>query len=569
MMNETFHALGSRAVGALGVGLDLRQITAPAGWYPFGSLLLETEGVETRFCFEDGEASLTVSDAATGEAFARVYDRRAAKSEVVTRRVVTERPLVFTLASGPYVERFGAATDGLSFWLRLPGGLLSEGKLPSRESYLYFTFRGDVRPEGEKMVFEPGEGVLIISGGERPDLVFGEARRAAAKLDRGAFEAYVPRVSKRAARGMSDRAASALGILSSLRSPEGFCLSSLDDPVCDPVTQYLAVSAFAAAGMNAEAREIADAYLTLWRRDGGLTWSGADTARKALSANEASVTPALAALSVFRAYGENPPEKYHEMIAGLIENSASVLYCGTVPFNGNEQNDVARYLCDRASSAATMLFIEAASRAGALLAGTPYAPGKETLGKLRNARERFHAEFTSEGSPLLYSNCRLNSRAIAQPKIRYGYCAACSPLRDRPHPVWTVLTPEGDYLCFECAGDTGAKSKIYFDPLARQAALMNGPRAAFLGSDLYLRGMIRQTARAVLTEPAASVRVNYEYGLLLWTAKTYGLEDEFVSLAAKYVDASCLGTRDPLTGEKISDAPVAASCAAIAAADLV
>ena len=526
-MNDVIFSAGGPAVAADRKDADLICVTAPVGNYPFFSLTLENTGVTFERSGDGGAGGVDLLDGASGEPFARISDRAVAEGALL-RTVVTSRRLTFAFAADRRVDRAGVRQSGgyTAFWLRMRAGISDPGRAPSAESYMMISVIGDAAPVDDHLVCMPGESALLICGGYDPDEVVRRMRAATAKYAKNSLKSDIPASLKKA----DGVIAVALETLLARRTREGAVVSSLARPVCDPVTRYLCVRAFSAAGLKDEARAAARAYLDEWKRNGRLIWSGVGTVAELRSANEGSLTPALAILTVKHVFGGEPPEEFLPMISDLVSAQAAQLCGHALPFNGNEGHPVARYCPDHGSAAATALFIVSAEFALAVLDKAGYPASNGLAEKTAAARESFHRNFTADGNPLLNSPRRLNSRPVL-PAMRFGYCAVCSPeLRDPP-PKWTALSPLETYVCFDCA-DAAAKAepKLPVDPAVRHTDLMSAIRCDLLESGLYLRGMVRQIIRALLSEPPASLRP-YEYGLLLRGARKHGLEPQFLERA--------------------------------------
>ena len=202
------------------------------------------------------------------------------------------------------------------------------------------------------------------------------------------------------------------------------------------------------------------------------------------------------------------------------------LHNDMLPFNGDETyvagGLLPRTALNHGSFEATMLFISGGRRYMDICntLGISNERFADACAAIDRAAESYEKNFRRGDMYVANSIARLNG--LTEPEFRHGVCMGGDAFE------WLQRVDEGIYMCPRCAGkktlppfreECSLKSTLLMDPFVRAERIapnyMAAQTAAFI--DLYAK------TGSLPSRPDGDTCLGYDFGLVLFAAKTYGL----------------------------------------------
>lgn len=206
------------------------------------------------------------------------------------------------------------------------------------------------------------------------------------------------------------------------------------------------------------------------------------------------------------------------------------LHRGMLPFNGDETyvagGILPRTVLPDGSMEATMLFVTCAERYRARLGGSIPAWLSRALESAEGARGAYARNFRRGNEWVANSRARLDG--LAFPEFRHGVCLSGAS-ENCARFGWLMRADDGGYVCPACFGKKELPPAPPTEYRLRPALLMH----AYMDSNLVPRAELRAGAEEALADfratgavsslPEGGKSLGYDYGLMLFAARKFGL----------------------------------------------
>ena len=481
----------------------------------------------------------------------RIEDAASRRYRCLMRRFDLPEPAAFRMDFGKNVVRDnGTLFPGAAqaFLIRIPAGAPAYNWYPSREhKWLQLLLRGGARLENGILTLRGRGEALLVAAEDYPELL--DAARVACQtpaeaiLDSVAREdgemvrrrlARAPELRDHPLKAEALRAADDTAMLiRAQQSVQGGILAGYNYHMGYVRDQYGVYRGLMALGLWEEARAILGFYRDVFARWGKIANAQSMGNSGLFHVHEydaSEITGYIAVLSAhyLRLTGD---EDFFVSLLPLIrwalQSQLPLLHRGMMPFNGDETyiagGILPRDCISCGALEATYLFVTGTEACLPLLrkygGEEPWMQKAEAAA--RDARARYEENFRRPEGYVCDSLLRL--RDLRAPEVRHGVCNACGAFG------WNHRVSDCWYVCPDCLPDAqdGARPREYILKSVVTTAV-------YTGSDLLEDAFLRREIAAFLEEynktgalpsrPDGNKSLGYDYGLMLYAARRYGLE---------------------------------------------